>query len=218
MVFFKKLQAKELKVFFIYTIVVALLTFVTFSSIYFFKFQIPYQLNVRTYVLFEYSLIVYFLFLIIKKTKFKRIIVFSLIPFVIFAIVDFYSSPHFVSPNFLLLEFLFGIVFLIYFFYEKMQIIALFPIYQRITFWICVGLFIYFSGNFFSLIFAKTSTDPAFKNQIRLVFSIVTITKNILLSLSLFGNEPAGDTDEDQFHIPNDINLDEFNVNQFKNT
>jgi hypothetical protein len=44
----------------------------------------------------------------------------------------------------------------------------------------------------------------------RIVYSIVTISKNILLSLAFLANEQVEST-EDSFNIPNELNLDSFN-------
>lgn len=211
------MQTKELRVFFCYAIILFLFVAFTFYSISI-RSAFIYQLSLKIHVILEYSLIAYFLHLLYRNKLAKRIILFSLIPYFIYAIYDYTRHPNVFSQNVLLVEFLFGIMFLVYFFYEKMQTIVLYPIYQRISFWICVAFFLYFSGNFFCFIFSKSSTDPAFREQLKLVYGLVTISKNVVLSLALFGNEPANEAEEDHFHIPNDINLDEFNVNQFKNT
>lgn len=44
--------------------------------------------------------------------------------------------------------------------------------------------------------------------QLQLIYSLVTITKNIILSLALFANEPTENVEE--LRIPDDLNLDEF--------
>ncbi len=100
------------------------------------------------------------------------------------------------------------IFFLVYFFYEKMKTIAERPIYQNISFWICVGLFLYFTGNFFFLLFSRYGTDVVFKNQIQSIYIAVTITKNIILSFSFFANEFKEDDDAPKF--PSNLNLDAF--------
>jgi hypothetical protein len=90
-----------------------------------------------------------------------------------------------------------------------MKTIANSPIYQNISFWICVGLFLYFTGNFFFLLFPVSSTDIVFKNQIQSIYIAVTITKNIILSFSFFANEIKEEKD-DAPNFPSNLNLDAF--------
>ncbi len=92
-----------------------------------------------------------------------------------------------------------------------MKTVIIYPLYQSITFWICVGFFLYFTGNFFFFLFSNTSTDKSFVKQLNIIYSFVTITKNIILSLSLFVNEP-NEVEDDELQIPTNINLDEFTL------
>lgn len=88
------------------------------------------------------------------------------------------------------------------------------PIYQTINFWVCVGLFVYFTGSFFFLLLLSNvdKTDTHLKNEMKIIYSIVTILKNIILSLALLVNEDK--TDEFQeFQIPNELDLDSFTPN-----
>ncbi|MBS1733381.1 MAG: hypothetical protein JST02_08805 [Bacteroidetes bacterium] len=100
-------------------------------------------------------------------------------------------------------------ILIIYFFYERMQTVVSYPLYQSITFWISVGLFLYFTGNFFFLLFKKTSNDPNLKNQMRSIYVIVTISKNIILSSAFFANE-VPENQEEEFSIPANLDLDDF--------
>ena len=112
------------------------------------------------------------------------------------------------------IEFLIFIVILIYFFFEKMKQNFIVPIYQTINFWVCVGLFVYFTGSFFFLLLLSNvdKTDTHLKNEMKIIYSIVTILKNIILSLALLVNEDK--TDEFQeFQIPNELDLDSFTPN-----
>ena len=94
-----------------------------------------------------------------------------------------------------------------------MQTVVMYPLYQSISFWICVGLFLNFTGTFFFILFVKSSTDKEFKILMNTIYGLVTITKNILLCLSLFANEQQENID-DSLHIPSEINLDEFLLQQ----
>jgi hypothetical protein len=96
-----------------------------------------------------------------------------------------------------------------------MKTVVMYPLYQSAIFWICVGFFLYFTGTFFFFLFINSSKDPDFKRQMNMIYGIVTITKNILLCLSLFATENIEQSD-DELHIPTEIDLDEFSLTNFK--
>ena len=98
---------------------------------------------------------------------------------------------------------------IIYFFYDRMKTVVSYPLYQTITFWIAVGLFLYFTGNFFFLLFKKTSSDPNLKKQMRIIYTLVTVAKNIILSSAFFANEITENQGE-EFGIPSSLDLDNF--------
>lgn len=217
LIFFKKLKTKELRVFFYFPILLAV--FVSFSllSIYVFKSREFYLINIKIYVLFEYLLLTYLFHSLIVNVLFKKLLLLLIIPFTIYSVYSFFAAPSSVFDNTpLIIEFLIFIIVIIYFFYEKMQTIVLYPIYQTIIFWIAVAMFIYFSGNFFFLIFMKSSKDPVFIKQMMNIYSFITISKNIILCLALFGNEVI-ESKEENLNIPPDVNLDEFSLTQYKN-
>ena len=142
---------------------------------------------------------------------------FSIILFGLYAILDyvlnskteFNNHSHIVSCLLLILC-------IIYFFYEKMNTVAVYPLYQSIVFWICVGLFLYFTGSFFFFLFSKMRADKEFSILIDSIYGFVVILKNIILSLSLFASENNEDK-ENTFHIPNDLDLDELSLTNPKN-
>ncbi len=79
------------------------------------------------------------------------------------------------------------LLILIYIFYEKMQYTLLNPIYQTSFFWIAVAFIIYFAGNFFLFLYSKNSyQDEAFRRQYTIIYTTVTIAKDILLSIAAF--------------------------------
>jgi hypothetical protein len=201
-----------LKVFFIYTCVLSFFVLLSLVSIYFFKSMKYYVLFVKCYTLFEYTIVAYFLISLLKNQTFKYIIWVS-IPLFLCVAFSFYflinTATYSTTPA--IIEFLMFIVFIIYFFYEKMKTVIIYPLYQSVSFWICVAFFLYFTGNFFFFVFVHSSTDTKFVNERRLIYSLVTITKNILLCLALFTNENL-ETNEDELQIPNDLNLDEFTL------
>ena len=93
----------------------------------------------------------------------------------------------------------------------------MFPLYQSSSFWICVGFFLYFTGTFFFFLFIKSSTDPEFIRQMNFIYGLVTVTKNILLGISMFVKENIEETNE-LLQIPTDLDLDEFSLTTQKNS
>jgi hypothetical protein len=99
-----------------------------------------------------------------------------------------------------------------------MKTVVMYPLYQTISFWICVAFFLYFSGTFFYFLFSQSTLDPQFKKQMKLIYGLVTLSKNIILSFSLFVNEQEDNNIEDKLNLPNNINLDEISLFNLKNS
>lgn len=212
--FYKKLNTKALKVFFIYSIILAFFVLMGLIGLYIFKSKPLYFFIVKLYNTSEYCLFATFLYYLFKNNLAKKIVIFSIIPFVVISIISFffYSKSGFSNyPS--IIEFLAFIIFIIYFFYEKMNTIVEYPLYQSISFWICVGLFIYFTGNFFFFLFITSSKDKQFIDQMRLIYGIVTICKNIVICFAFLSNEKIETEGGDELHIPNEIDLDRFTPN-----
>ena len=170
-----------------------------------------YLFLLRFNIIVEYIILIYFISLIIKESIVKKIVLFSIIPFSIYYIFDFIKSRGSIPNDPSIVEFLVFIVILIYFFFEKMKISVQFPIYQTIYFWICVGLFLYFTGSFFFLLLISNvnKSDIILTGQMTVIYNIVTIIKNLLLgSALLVKNDPTDDANE--FKIPNEMDLDNF--------
>jgi hypothetical protein len=215
--FFKKLNTKALKAFFIYAIVLAFFAVASLFAIKILKDRDIYFVLVRLFTICEYITIALVLHHLIKKGVLKKIIIYSFFPFVIYAISDYILSHRIQYNNYInLISSLFLIILIIYFFYEKMQTVIMYPLYQSSSFWICVGFFIYFTGTFFFFLFIKSSTDKEFIQQMNTIYGLVTVTKNILLCISLFSNESPEEI-EDELTIPSDLNLDEFSLTTTKN-
>ena len=209
LLFFRKINTKPLKVFFIYTILLACFVLLGYYLLHY-KFSREYYLaNIRTYILTEYALLAIFFFYIFKNPIVKKLLLFSIIPFSIFCILNYiHSEKQTFNTNSPLVEFLLLIILLAYYFFEKMRVVTRIPLYKSIIFWICVGLFIYFTGNFFYLLFLTNANDKEFVTQMKIVYSVVTITKDIILSLAWFAKEQE-QSPADALEIPKDINLDD---------
>jgi hypothetical protein len=100
------------------------------------------------------------------------------------------------------------LIFIIYYFFEVMQESVIDPIYQKAIFWISVAFIINSAGNFFLFLYAKNSIDDdIFKKQYTIIYTTVTVLKNLLLCISIFIKEsPKNESDKNTF----DIDLDSF--------
>ena len=207
--FFRKIKINYLKVFFIYCILLGLFSS---ASIYVLKFQNSksiYLFLVTLYVAFEYAILVFFFSLLFKNKSFTKIILFSIIPFWAYCIFNFFVSAHNTFNNYpALVEFSVFIIILVYYFYEKMNIVSNIPLFRSVSFWLTVGLFIYFTGNLFFLLFLFSTSDKEILNQMFLIYSGVTITKNIILASAWFANEKI-QTDADIIQLPQNMKLDD---------
>lgn len=82
------------------------------------------------------------------------------------------------------------------------------PIYQKPIFWVSVAFIINFSGNFFLFLFSTNSfNNEAFRQQYIIIYTTVTVIKNILLCISIITKE---NTESPSHTLPIDIDLDSF--------
>jgi hypothetical protein len=215
--FYKKLNTKALKAFFIYAAFLALFSVASVVAIKILKDRSIYLTLIRLFTICEYIIIATIISRLIKNSFLKKVIFYSFTPFVIYAISDYIISHKIQYNNYInLVSSLSLIVIIIYFFYEKMQTVIMYPLYQSSSFWICVGFFLYFTGTFFFFLFIKSSQDKEFIKLMNIIYGFVTVTKNILLCVSLFANEHIEER-EDELQIPTDLNLDEFSLTTQKN-
>ncbi len=90
-----------------------------------------------------------------------------------------------------------------------MQETVIEPIYQKAIFWISVAFIINSSGNFFLFLYSKNSyNDDVFKRQYTIIYTTVTVLKNLLLCISILIKESRQDNISS--HDPIDIDLDSF--------
>lgn len=176
-----------MRVFFLYSFVITLLVSLGFFTRYYLGSLSAYYLETRVYNIVEYSLLAYFFSLYIKNKSVRKILFYSPIPYFTFCLVDFLNSKEATIAFLpLIFEYLVLLIFIIYFFFEVMQENVVEPIYSKAIFWISVAFIVNFSGNFFLFIYSKNSyADEAFKRQFTIIYSTVTILKNILLSIGV---------------------------------
>jgi len=86
------------------------------------------------------------------------------------------------------------------------------PVYQTINFWVAVGLFVYFSGIFFYILLSESyfSKNIRFRDELLLIYTSVTILKNLILAFAVTVKEPKAESEDYEFNIPLEINLDSF--------
>ena len=78
------------------------------------------------------------------------------------------------------------------------------PLYQLPSFWISVAFLVYFSGNFFLFLFSKViENEPGFADQYTLIYSSITIIKNIFLCIALIINKKTIIPKDNSLIIPN---------------
>ena len=177
-----------------------------------------YFLVIRLFNMCEFATITMLIYHIIKNDIIKKVLLYSIPVFVSYGIIDYLTSNKDQFNNHSqIISTLLLIIFIIYYFFEKMKTVVMYPLYQSITFWIFVSFFIYFTGNFFFFIFSGSSDDEEFKKQMNMIYSLVTITKNILLCLAVLATENL-EQKEDVLDIPNHMDLDEFSPTNLKNS
>lgn len=213
------MNSRGLKVFFIYALILAITSvlLLLFTNVY---PNASYSvITVKVFTILEFIILSIFFYFLLDRTILKTIIKIILVGFLVFYFLYYFNVSVFKFDNFpSIISFLILISLIVYFFYEKMQTVVLYPLYQIPSFWIAVGLFIYFAGNFFVIVFVFSNSDPAYIVQSRVIYGIITFTKNIILALALFGTEPDNaDNNPDTLDLPSNLNLDEFSLTNLKN-
>lgn len=179
--------SKEKRVFFIYTILITVLVITGFTILYFFESKEYYYLAARFYTVIEYSTLAYFFSLYIKKKLIKNLLLFSIVPYIVFC---FYSYIKQKVPELpfipVSIEHVLLLIFILYYFFETIQNLTTEPVYQKAIFWVSVAFIINSAGNFFLFLYSRISfNDEAFKDQYTIIYSTVTLLKNILLCISI---------------------------------
>ncbi len=131
----------------------------------------------------------------------------------LFSIYDYIRSPKNVFGSTLAaVECLIMIILIVYFFFERMKYYTIIPLYQKTSFWILVGLILYFAGNFFLLLYARTMiNNSAFRYQYDIIYSTFNILKNMFICIAILINEPV---ENNQNLFPPNSSLP---INPFKN-
>lgn len=210
--FYKKIITTELRVFFYYTLCVVFFLIVSLFVKFYLANPILLLIVRRVFLLTEF-IFLSLLYSHIVISKLKRIFLpLSIVGFFIYSYYDFYiSRPGEFTYMPLVAECFFFIIVIVFFMYEKIQYSISSPLYAMPTFWISVAFLIYFSGNFFLFLFSKSMIqNPDFRDQYTIIYSTVTVMKNIFLCTAIITNSNLVDHDRNS-NRKIDIDLSAFN-------
>ncbi len=136
----------------------------------------------------EYSFLAYFFYIIARKKKAKKIIIFIWISYSLFAALDFVyfnnlkAFDSFTSG----IESLIILLLCIYYLITEIRNSYTSAIYSTSNFWIVISFLIYFSGTFFLYIMAEnTLHDTQYQKFYFVINNSFNILKNILLSVAM---------------------------------
>jgi hypothetical protein len=215
----KNLNTKPLKVFFIYTTLQLLTSLSIAFSIYFLNSYSLYFMILDVHLVLEFYIIAIFYILAYKKTLFKWILGSMAIFFLLYLVFSSsFNSNQIFNSTTTLIQFLFLILFSLFYLFDYLDNLELIPLTRNPYFFISISLLFYFAGNFFYILLVNNSKDAEQQVQLYLIvsYSIVSIIKNILLSISIIklkNNSKVKNAFTDS--LPNlDFQIDSISPNQ----
>lgn len=108
----------------------------------------------------EYSAFAAFIYFNIKRARFKKIILYTSIIFIVFSSVyDIVTNFQFVDSIPIGIETLLILLFSFYYLYEQANDTSSLFIYSKYQFWVVIGMLIYLAGSFFIYIFASQLSE-----------------------------------------------------------
>lgn len=206
----KHLRARDTRFFFIYLLV---LSFFSLSLLVLreFGYRDTYGLKLQTvYPIFEISLVSIF-FYNVFKTKYKGLILFSGASILIILFIVSFLKPLETLPFLpLVLEEIFFLLVILFFFYEKIKYITETPLYTIPNFWIALGFLTYFSGTFFLYLISISvqNKDAEYRQQYNFVVACFSVLKNILFCLAIYTNK-INEKKNEKLATP-DIHFDDY--------
>ena len=206
--FIKRITTKDRRVFFLYTIITSILISLAFYDNVIVINKPNYYIIARIHTIIEFTLISILFSFFINNQLIKKLVIISIIPFILICIFDYYFSKiPTIAYTPLFIECLFFLLLILYFFYEKISQDINEPLLSTFNFWIAVAFIINFAGNFVLFIWSKSVTvrDQEFKDNYLIIYASVTILKNILLCYAI--------TRRDQKKQFMETDLDEKNIN-----
>jgi hypothetical protein len=213
LIFIRKIKLKGSKVFFFYTTCVAIFLLFSIYSKFVLHDRSKQLLTNRFFLILEFVLLSLYYFNNLQFKFKKSFFAIACGLFIGFSVYDYIitQDPTEFSFQPLVVECLFFALVIIYFFFEKLKYNITSPIIYNAAFWVSAGFLVYFTGNFFLFLFSKSNQhDPDFKTQYTIIYSTVTISKNILLSIAVLISAYIQDH-QSGLHKPMDIDLGTFN-------
>jgi hypothetical protein len=207
LIFYNRIINKDKRLFFIYTLIttifIAIVSFLIFKT----SNKSAYFLITRVYNIIEFSLLLFILNCSIQNKTIKKLLPYFILPFICICLYDYYTAKIPSIPLVpLLVESLFFICLILFFFFEKLKKEAVEPIFSSFSFWFAVAFLIFFAGNFFLFIYSKTSSNEInFNNNFTVIYSIVTIMKNIILCIATYSNDKSKN-----YSVTGHLNSDSF--------
>lgn len=219
--FYKKNASKDIKVFFVYTLLLFMSILVLLVCRYVIKSYTIYIFFDRVYLLAEFALVSRFFFYVMSQPRLKKITQFLIIPFICFSTYDYIISDNNHLPyNPLVLEcFLFTFI-IVLFFYEKMIYSTKAPIYTSHSFWIAIAFLIFSTGNFFLFLFSNLLLENGQNSTLYLiVYGSFTILKNIFLCIAISVASRNSQVSKEYDDLDINLPFENFtSVNKYDNT
>ncbi len=191
LIYFNRISTKEKRYFFVYALLTAISVLLAALFKFVFVNKTAYFAIGAIHIAIVFLILTLLFGINLQNKVIKKIAYISIIPFFIFCIYDFvYSSINSVAYFPLFVECLFFIVLILYFFFEKITEETTIPLFATFMFWIAVAFFLNFSGNFFLFIYSQSSNKaPDFNSNYTIIYSTVTVLKNIVISIAVTINE-----------------------------
>ena len=208
-------QTKETKVFFLYTLFYVLFIGFKLYSKYYIKIPSIGTITYRVFAIGEFAFLsLFFHHVLLFKFK-KPIFISAFILFIAYSLYDYHvSSPIKYSFRPVVSEYMFFLIIILMFLYEKMLFSINQPVYYSPAFWIAVALLIGITGNFFLFLHAEEMIkDPVLKIMYNFIYDSFTILKNILLCTAIFVNNNNKNRQSDNSYMQlSNLDFDKINL------
>lgn len=185
-IFFARNKRKDIRVIFFYCIY-------TFINELFVTNLLNIEINASVrftllslFTVVEYSLFTYAIFLNIKKSLYKRIIIAISPIFFMFAIFQFFNPEvkNNIDSISITIEYILLIIYSLFYFFEELNEPNTTFIYSSHSFWIVVGILIYSTGTFFFFMQSNNLSDEEWYRW-SVINDIFTIIKNLFFSIAI---------------------------------
>jgi hypothetical protein len=137
------------------------------------------EISLRVFTVFEYLLFATFLYLVIKSSLFKKLIIGLSLVFLIVTFYNYNKSPNSSFDSVpVSIESILLIIYCLYYFFERMNEPQVTFIYSAYHFWVVIGILIYLSASFFLFMQADNLSQTDKKS-----FWIIAVLSNSLKNI-----------------------------------